>query len=211
MYATPGAAPTAPQAEQPTGNSPGKADSETDSSAASGDESWVVLGNQKPAALDAKDALNRPKRWFPFSEGARSCVGQPLANMNVTGTLATLLARFHFTLADQVCPHAQLKLLALRYPSTNKKVTYLQCNMSDTKMLLTTVSWLMHITRSQVYCWLCKIAMASSAKSCNAQQACGALMLTLIDYCAQRQSKVATQTDNVWLCADGGYCRSEGK
>ncbi len=68
----------------------------------SADDSWVDVGKQTQAAAGIKEPLNQPKRWFPFSEGPRSCVGQTLANMNVTGTLATLLAHYHFRLADQV-------------------------------------------------------------------------------------------------------------
>jgi len=66
------------------------------------DDSWVDVGKQTQAAAEVKEPLNQPKRWFPFSEGPRSCVGQTLANMNVTGTFATLLAHYHFRLADQV-------------------------------------------------------------------------------------------------------------
>ncbi len=68
----------------------------------SADDSWVDVGKQTQAAAEIKEPLNQSKRWFPFSEGPRSCVGQTLANMNVTGTLATLLAHYHFRLADQV-------------------------------------------------------------------------------------------------------------
>ena len=68
----------------------------------SADDSWVDVGKQTQAAAEIKEPLNQAKRWFPFSEGPRSCVGQTLANMNVTGTLATLLAHYHFRLADQV-------------------------------------------------------------------------------------------------------------
>ncbi|KAL0037109.1 hypothetical protein WJX79_000879 [Trebouxia sp. C0005] len=64
--------------------------------------SWLDVGKQTQAAAEVKEPANQPKRWFPFSEGPRSCVGQTLANMNVTGTLATLLAHYHFRLADQM-------------------------------------------------------------------------------------------------------------
>ncbi len=79
--------------------SPDKVGSDSEKSV---DDSWVDVGKQAKMAGDTKEQLNRPKRWFPFSEGPRSCVGQTLANMNVTGTLATLLAHYHFRLADQV-------------------------------------------------------------------------------------------------------------
>ena len=47
----------------------------------------------------------RVKRFVPFSEGRRDCVGQHLARMNYTSTLARLLGSFHFELAPEV-PHA---------------------------------------------------------------------------------------------------------
>ena len=43
----------------------------------------------------------RAKRYFPFAEGARSCVGQSLAMTSLLATLALLLSRFSFRLADQ--------------------------------------------------------------------------------------------------------------
>lgn len=94
MYATCPAGQAAAKPQPGSENSSPTADSNSD-------ESWVDVGKSAPA-VDLKDLPNRPKRWYPFSEGARSCVGQSLANMNVAGTLATLLARFHFRLADQV-------------------------------------------------------------------------------------------------------------
>lgn len=78
--------------------------SDASSADSSSDESWVDMGKQAPVG-DPKDLSNRPKRWYPFSDGPRSCVGQSLAYMNLVGTLAALLARFHFRLADQVPPH----------------------------------------------------------------------------------------------------------
>ena len=42
------------------------------------------------------------KRWLPFSSGMRDCVGQNLARMNYTTTVAMLLARFSFRLQDKV-------------------------------------------------------------------------------------------------------------
>ena len=42
------------------------------------------------------------KRFLPFSLGARDCVGQSLARMNFTATVAMLLSEFSFRLADEV-------------------------------------------------------------------------------------------------------------
>ncbi len=47
---------------------------------------------------------SRPLRFFPFGLGARECVGQGLAKLNYTATLATLLGYFHFKLAPEVMP-----------------------------------------------------------------------------------------------------------
>ena len=59
----------------------------------------------------------RLKRFIPFSEGRRDCVGQHLARMNYTSTLARLLGNFHFELAPEVrdvCPRSPLLSLLLR-------------------------------------------------------------------------------------------------
>ncbi len=47
----------------------------------------------------------RPKRYFPFAEGPRNCVGQSLAKVSLVATMATLLQHFHFCLADEVSAH----------------------------------------------------------------------------------------------------------
>jgi cytochrome P450 len=39
---------------------------------------------------------------MPFLEGNRQCVGMALARVNYTATLATLLSRFSFRLADDM-------------------------------------------------------------------------------------------------------------
>ncbi len=44
----------------------------------------------------------RPKRYFPFAEGPRNCVGQNLAKVSLTATVATLMQHFSFRLADEV-------------------------------------------------------------------------------------------------------------
>jgi Cytochrome P450 len=44
----------------------------------------------------------RVKRFLPFSDGRRDCVGQALAKVSYTSTLARLLARFTFKLAPEV-------------------------------------------------------------------------------------------------------------
>ena len=44
----------------------------------------------------------RAKRYFPFAEGPRHCVGMSLANITLPATLAVLLSRYSFKLADEV-------------------------------------------------------------------------------------------------------------
>lgn len=42
------------------------------------------------------------KRWFPYGEGNRQCIGMPLARINLQASVASLLAAFRFKLADEV-------------------------------------------------------------------------------------------------------------
>lgn len=53
----------------------------------------------------------RPKRYMPFAEGPRSCIGKTLAQTTLPLTLAILLSHFSFKLADQV--HRIAPFLAL--------------------------------------------------------------------------------------------------
>ena len=59
---------------------------------------------------DESAEVVRGRRYLPFGDGMRSCVGQSLAKMNYTATLALLLSHFSFRLADRVslchCCHA---------------------------------------------------------------------------------------------------------
>lgn len=62
-------------------------------------------------AEDAKGvpevAGRKPQRFIPFSLGARDCVGQTLARLNLSTTLAQLYGSFTFQLAAEVrCPPA---------------------------------------------------------------------------------------------------------
>jgi len=42
------------------------------------------------------------KRYIPFGGGNRACVGKPQAQVTMQATLAALLSRFTFRLADKV-------------------------------------------------------------------------------------------------------------
>lgn len=45
------------------------------------------------------------KRFVPFSQAGRDCVGQALARLNMATTLAQLWGNFTFRCADQVMPY----------------------------------------------------------------------------------------------------------
>jgi cytochrome P450 len=47
-------------------------------------------------------AAHQVKRWFPYGEGNRQCIGMPLARVNVQASVASLLSTFKFELADEV-------------------------------------------------------------------------------------------------------------
>ena len=44
----------------------------------------------------------KPQRFVPFSQGSRDCVGQTLARLNLSTTLAQLYGNFSFQLAPEV-------------------------------------------------------------------------------------------------------------
>ena len=48
------------------------------------------------------DLSKQGKRWFPFSDGPRNCVGQALAKMNIAATFAQLYSHYSFKLAEEV-------------------------------------------------------------------------------------------------------------
>ena len=63
-----------------------------------GDEEPTTSGNNDSSTA----SVDKPKRYFPFAEGPRNCVGQSLAMTTLPTTLAMLLSRFHFGLADSM-------------------------------------------------------------------------------------------------------------
>ena len=72
------------------------------------------------AQADGAEAV-RGRRYLPFGDGMRSCVGQSLAKMNYTATVALLLSHFSFHLADHVspwCAKKQVWCIALDSQST---------------------------------------------------------------------------------------------
>jgi Cytochrome P450 len=58
-------------------------------------------GSGDDAAVDPDDVAaekGRAKRYIPFAEGPRNCVGQSLAKVSLVATLASLLPKFKFEL-----------------------------------------------------------------------------------------------------------------
>eukprot|EP00891_Asterochloris_glomerata_P001568 jgi/Astpho2/1568/Aster-x1016 len=61
-------------------------------------------GAEAADELDDMGSLlhRRPKKYWPFSEGPRTCVGQSLGKMNVMATAAILFSHFTFSLAEEM-------------------------------------------------------------------------------------------------------------
>jgi cytochrome P450 len=60
--------------------------------------------SQTAGEVDSHQGSNQGdiRRYYPFGIGERDCPGRNLANMTVTATLAYLLSRFSFQLAEKV-------------------------------------------------------------------------------------------------------------
>jgi cytochrome P450 len=65
-------------------------------------QSDAIQSSNSNTGPNSQASKQRPKRFFPFSLGTRDCVGQNLARMNYTTTVAMLLAHFNFQLSDEV-------------------------------------------------------------------------------------------------------------
>ena len=60
----------------------------------------------------------QPPRYMPFTQGPRDCVGQTLARLNLSTTLAQLFGSFSFRLAEEVRSHSSDRMERLApYPS----------------------------------------------------------------------------------------------
>jgi cytochrome P450 len=65
----------------------------------SSESNEVGDGGDGGAAASSTDGdRGRAKRYIPFAEGPRNCVGQSLAKTNLVATLASLLPGYHFEL-----------------------------------------------------------------------------------------------------------------
>ena len=69
-------------------------------------EFWKGPGSASAsaAAAAAGEEPVRGRRYLPFGDGMRACIGLSLAKMNYTATVALLLSHFTFRLADRVSP-----------------------------------------------------------------------------------------------------------
>lgn len=82
-------------------------------------EGWYeggVAGDSKECSSESNEAgddaagpsssgdgdRGRAKRYIPFAEGPRNCVGQSLAKTNLVATLASLLPGYHFALDESM-------------------------------------------------------------------------------------------------------------
>jgi cytochrome P450 len=63
-------------------------------------ERWLDAGSEY--WTDSANEKMHFKRFIPFGEGTRNCVGKNLANIAMRGILAQLLGRFHFRLSGKV-------------------------------------------------------------------------------------------------------------
>lgn len=57
-------------------------------------------------STEGRCTLLQVRRYQPFASGSRNCVGMPQAQVTMHATVATLLARFSFRLADRAGPSA---------------------------------------------------------------------------------------------------------
>ena len=68
----------------------------SESNEAGGDGGEGAAGGASSSSADGD--RGRAKRYIPFAEGPRNCVGQSLAKTNLVATLASLLPGYHFQL-----------------------------------------------------------------------------------------------------------------
>jgi cytochrome P450 len=76
----------------------GDAPNSSESNEAGGDDG---AAGPSSANNDGNDR-GRAKRYIPFAEGPRNCVGQSLAKTNLVATLASLLPGYHFALDESM-------------------------------------------------------------------------------------------------------------
>ncbi len=61
-----------------------------------------AAGSARADQLSGGPCAPQVRRYMPFLEGSRQCVGMSLARMTTAATVAALLSRFTFRLADEV-------------------------------------------------------------------------------------------------------------
>lgn len=65
-------------------------------------ERWLDPEAEYATTPNPYNSSAKSKRFFPFSQGQRNCVGRGLAQMNYAATVARLYSHFTFKLADDV-------------------------------------------------------------------------------------------------------------
>ena len=75
-------------------------DSSESNEAGGGDGDAAAGGG--PSSSSADGDRGCAKRYIPFAEGPRNCVGQSLAKTNLVATLASLLPGYHFELDESM-------------------------------------------------------------------------------------------------------------
>jgi Cytochrome P450 len=69
-------------------------------------ERWLDPEAEYATTPNPYNSSSKSKRFFPFSQGQRNCIGRGLAQMNYAATVAKLYSHFTFKLADDVWPLA---------------------------------------------------------------------------------------------------------
>ena len=115
------------------------------------------------------------KRFLPFSSGTRDCVGQSLARMNYTATVAMLMAHFRFELADKVrsscclfAVKASLARAMLRCPMTTNLAIVLLVQMGGKEGVLEKQSIALSTLQPEGGLWMHCIPRSHVRKSIDA-------------------------------------------
>jgi cytochrome P450 len=88
-------------------------------------ERWLDPEAEYATTPNPYNSSAKSKRFFPFSQGQRNCVGRGLATMNYAATVARLYSHFTFKLADDVrsfVTHEMLDPIRMQVPSDELEV-----------------------------------------------------------------------------------------
>lgn len=104
------------------------------------------------------DLSKQGKRWFPFSDGPRNCVGQALAKMNMATTFAQLYSQYSFQLAEEVSMPTMLDLAActsalFKHPHTCRYICCFVCSWLCIVLVTVDSSCTSALMRYLYTCW----------------------------------------------------------